>query len=150
MGDLGLIPGLGRSPGEGKGYPLPYSGLENSMDCIVHGVAKCRTRLSNFHFHFPWWLNGEESTCQCKRLGFNPWVRKILRRRKWQPTLVFWPGEFHGLYSPWGCKVLDTTERLFHFHSRLNGLGKTGGGRSRRTQSKFRSEREAVEWEWER
>ena len=39
-GDLGLIPGLGRSPGEGKGYPLQYSGLENSMDCIVHGVAE--------------------------------------------------------------------------------------------------------------
>ena len=50
MGDLGLIPGLGRSPGEGKGYPLQYSGLENSMDCIVHGVAKSRTRLSDFHF----------------------------------------------------------------------------------------------------
>jgi len=39
-GDLGSIPGLGRSPGEGKGYPLQYSGLENSMDCIVHGVAE--------------------------------------------------------------------------------------------------------------
>ena len=39
-GDLGLIPGLGTSPGEGKGYPLQYSGLEDSMDCIVHGVAK--------------------------------------------------------------------------------------------------------------
>ena len=39
-GDLGLIPGLGRSPGEGKGYPLQYPGLENSMDCIVHGVTK--------------------------------------------------------------------------------------------------------------
>ena len=38
VGDLGSIPGLGRSPGEGKGYPLQYSGLENSMDCIVHGV----------------------------------------------------------------------------------------------------------------
>ena len=47
--DLGLIPGLGRSPGEGKGYPLQYSGLEDSMDCIVHGVAKSQTRLSNFH-----------------------------------------------------------------------------------------------------
>ena len=51
-GDLGLVPGLGRSPGEGKGYPLHYSGLENSMDCIVHSVAKSRTQLSNFHFHF--------------------------------------------------------------------------------------------------
>ena len=39
-GDLGSIPELGRSPGEGKGYPLQYSGLENSMDCIVHGSQK--------------------------------------------------------------------------------------------------------------
>ena len=43
VGDLGSIPGLGRSPGEGKGYPLEYSGLEISMDCIVHGVTKSRT-----------------------------------------------------------------------------------------------------------
>ena len=50
-GNLGSIPGLGRSPWEGKGYPLQYSGLENSMDCIVHVVAKSWTRLSNFHFH---------------------------------------------------------------------------------------------------
>ena len=42
-GDLGLIPGSGRSPGEGKGYPLQYAGLENSMDCIVRGVTKSRT-----------------------------------------------------------------------------------------------------------
>ena len=42
-GDPGLIPGFGRSPGEGKGYPLQYSGLENSMDCIVHGVPKIWT-----------------------------------------------------------------------------------------------------------
>ena len=49
--DLGSIPWLGRSPGEGKGYPLQYSGLENSMDCIVHGVTKNGTRLSDFHFH---------------------------------------------------------------------------------------------------
>ena len=52
MGDLGSIPGLGRPPGEGKGYPLQYSGLENSMNSIVHGVAKSQTRLSDFHFHF--------------------------------------------------------------------------------------------------
>ena len=50
VGDLGSISGLGRSPGEGKGYPLQYSGLENFMDCIVHGVAKSQTQLSNFHF----------------------------------------------------------------------------------------------------
>ena len=48
------FPGLGRSPGEGKGHPLQYSGLENSTDCTVHGVAKSRTRLSNFHFQETW------------------------------------------------------------------------------------------------
>ena len=44
-GDLGSVPGLGRprSPGEGKGYPLQYSGLANSMDCIIHGVTKSQT-----------------------------------------------------------------------------------------------------------
>ena len=45
-----MLPGLGRSPGEGKGYPLQYSGLENSMDCIVNAVTKSQTQLSNFHF----------------------------------------------------------------------------------------------------
>ena len=49
-GDLGSIPGLGRSPGEGNSYPLQYSGLENSMDYIVHGFAKSQTGLSNFNF----------------------------------------------------------------------------------------------------
>ena len=49
-GNLGSIPGLGRSPGEGKGYSLQYSGLENSMDYTVHGVTKSQTQLSNFHF----------------------------------------------------------------------------------------------------
>jgi len=52
VGDLDLIPGLGRSPGEGKGYPLQYSVLENSMDYIVHEVAKSWKRLSDFYFHF--------------------------------------------------------------------------------------------------
>ena len=51
-GDPGLIPGLGRSLGEGNGYPLQYSGLENSMDCIFMGLQNNRTQLSHFHFHF--------------------------------------------------------------------------------------------------
>ena len=53
-GDLGLIPELGRSPGEEKGYPLQYSGPENSMDSIVRGVTKSRTQLRDFHFSPPW------------------------------------------------------------------------------------------------
>ena len=51
VGDLGSIPGLGGSPGKGKGYPLQCSGLENSMNCVVHGVTKSWTWLSNFRFH---------------------------------------------------------------------------------------------------
>ena len=50
-GDLGSIPGMGKSPAEGNGYPLQYSGLENSMDHIVHGVTNSPTWLSDFHFH---------------------------------------------------------------------------------------------------
>ena len=50
VGGLGLIPGLGSSPGEGNGHPLQCSGLENSMDCLVPGVTKSQTRLSDFHF----------------------------------------------------------------------------------------------------
>ena len=52
MGDLDLIPGLRRSPGKGKGYPLQYCGLENSMDCMVQRVAKRQTQMSSFHFTY--------------------------------------------------------------------------------------------------
>ena len=52
VGDLGSVPGLGRSSGEGRGDPLQYPGLESSMDCIFHGVAKSQTQLSDFHFPF--------------------------------------------------------------------------------------------------
>ena len=48
-GDLGSVPGLGKSLGEGNGYPLQYSGLENSMDCTDPGVTESLTRLSDFH-----------------------------------------------------------------------------------------------------
>ena len=54
VGDLGSIPGLRRSPGKGKVYPLQYSGLENSKNYTVHGIPKSWTGLNNFHFHFLW------------------------------------------------------------------------------------------------
>ena len=68
----------------------------------------------------------KESACQCrkcKRRRFNPWVRRIPWRRKWQPIPVFLPGKFHGQrslagYSPWGYKESDTTEQL-HMHTNL-------------------------------
>ena len=56
-----------------------------------------------------WWLSGKESACQCRRHGFNPWIRKIPWRMKWQTTLVHLPGKSHGRrslagYRPWGRK----------------------------------------------
>ena len=66
-GDPGLIPGSGRSPGEGNRYRLQYSGLENPMDSIVHGVAKSKTRRSDFHFSL------FTSTKKLARQGLLPW-----------------------------------------------------------------------------
>ena len=84
-GDPGLSPGLGRCPGEGKVYSLQYSWAS-----LVAQLVKI--------------------LLQCGRPGFDPWVGKILWRREKLPFPVFWPGAFHGLYSPWGCKESDTTE----------------------------------------
>ena len=70
---------------------------------------------------------GKESTCNAGDLGsipgFNPWVQKIPWRRERLPTTIFWPGEFHGLYRPWGCKESDTTERLSLCVSQTLGWG---------------------------
>ena len=60
-GDLNLIPGSGRSIGEGIGYPLQYPGLENSMDCTVHGVAKSQTRLRHACMHVKSTLNHKKN-----------------------------------------------------------------------------------------
>ena len=68
-GDPSSIPGLKRSPGEGKGYPLQYSGLENSMEfCIVHGIAKSQIRLSDFHFF------KQEKKNEKLAFGFEKWL----------------------------------------------------------------------------
>ena len=67
--DTDSIPGLGRSPGEGKGYPLQDSGLESSVDCRVYGVTKSRTRLSDLHF------------THCL---FKLWPFRLVRNRKGQ------------------------------------------------------------------
>ena len=58
------------SPGEQTGYPLQSTGLENSMDCIVHGVAKSQTRLSNFHSHFTSSLILRKSLCRINMMAF--------------------------------------------------------------------------------
>ena len=106
----GLVPpeegwqGQGQQRGWGRGIPRLYLGPQT---------------LGPRLWSTSWLPRGKESTCQCrrcKRCGFNPWVEKIPWRRKWQPTPVFLPGEFHGQrsltgYSPWGRKESDTTKR---------------------------------------
>ena len=75
-GDPGSIPGLGRSPGEGKGYPLQYSSLENSVDCIVHGVAKSRTRLSDGETMTVW----DKRKIRCPQNGRR--IRKMIDEKE--------------------------------------------------------------------
>ena len=67
----------------------------------------------------PYGSAGKESTCNAGNLGSVPGLGKIPWRRERLPTPVFWPGEFHGLCSPWGGKELDTTERLSHVYLRI-------------------------------
>ena len=86
-GDPGSIPGSGRSTGEGIGYPLQSAWASLVVQLVKNPPAVQETRV-------------------------DPWVGKIPRRRERLPTPVFWPGEFHGLCSPWGRKELDTTEWL--------------------------------------
>ena len=83
-GDPSLIPGSGRSAEEGIGYPLQYSWASLVAQWVQNSPAM-------------------------RRPGLDHWVGKIHWRREQLPTPVFWPGEFHGLYSPWGCKESDMT-----------------------------------------
>ena len=81
--------------------------------------------------NFPEGSDGKSVCLQCRRPGFDPWVRKIPWRRKWQPTPVLLPGKSYGRrslvgYSPWGRKELDTTEQL-HFHFSLSRIGEGNG-----------------------
>ena len=86
--------------------------MENSGQMISSRDGQVFLKQHTF-VGFLKWLSGKESACQCgrcRRHGFDPWVRKIPWRRKWQPTPVFLPRKFHGQrslvgYSPWDCRV---------------------------------------------
>ena len=80
--DTGSILGLGRSPGEGKGYPFQYTGLENSMDLIIHGVTKSWTWLSDFHFNFK-----PVSVLSNKEVG-QSWIKTEAKKC---PITLDWP-----------------------------------------------------------
>ena len=86
------------------------------------------TEIRYLSYGLPRWSSNKESACECRRLKrhrFSPWVGKIPWRRKWQPTPVFLPGEFHGQrslagYSPWGCKVHGEMTEHTHTHLSYN------------------------------
>ena len=131
-GDVGLIPGLGRSPGGGHSNPLQYSCLENPMergpclgrDSMEKEAGKCPgsgepglagSLLDDGPSQVLLVVKNPPANARDMRRRFDLWVGKIPWRRTWQPTPVFLPGESHGqrtlvVYSPWGCKELDTTE----------------------------------------
>ena len=92
-GDLGLIPGLGRSPGEGKGYPHQYSGLENSMDCIVNWVAK---RVTFTSLHNWTTFTSLSSSCSKKVYSLSILYSEFLPRRIF--FFYFWLEEFLCVY----------------------------------------------------
>ena len=124
-GDLGSIPGSGRSPGEGNGNPVQYSCLENLMDrgawwATVHGSQRVghdwTTSLSLFTLYRSYG-SAVKNPPAVQETSFIPWFRKIPWRRKWQLTPVFLPGKSHGEqslagYRPWVYKESDTTEWL--------------------------------------
>ena len=114
--------------GEGNGNPLQCSCLENPRDggawwAAVYGVTQSWTwlkRLSSSSNHssilgLPFWLNWWRIHLQWGRPEFDSWVEKIPWRRDRLHTPAFWLGEFHGLYSTWGCQQSDTTEWLSLF-----------------------------------
>ena len=110
-GDLGSIPGLGRSPGEGKSHPLQYSGLENHIDSIVHRVLKSRTQLSNFHFHFHIYI----LLCVLHA------THKLLQSC---PTLCNPMTVAHQAFCPWGSPGKNTGVGC---HALLQGIFPTQG-----------------------
>ena len=126
-GRPGFNPWVGRSPGEGKGYPLQYSGLANCMDCIFHGDTFTFIFLSNSSgCEVVWAAAGVMFTALTNQgevtldWGAWEWHKNILRSsRSWKLTPVYLPRESHGQrslarYSPWGCTKSDTTETTQH------------------------------------
>ena len=111
-------PALDRGPKENNEAKIIFStnGIKNKTMKLIEDFGFGNDFLDTTQF--PCGSAGREYACPCRkrrRRGFDPWVRKILWRREWQPTPVFLPGESHGQrslagYSPGGCKELDVTE----------------------------------------
>ena len=102
IGGASLVAQLVKNPPAMQETPVQFLGQEDPLE---------KDRLPTpVILGFPCGSAGKESAHNAGRPGFNPWVGKIPWRRERLPTAVFWPGEFHGLYSPWSRKKSD-----FHF-----------------------------------
>ena len=115
-GDLGSIPGLGRSPGERKGYPFQFSGLDNSMYYIVHGVTKSWTRLNDIHFLFKKLkeisLHLRRNPCAERNWAILPAVSKELRSSATSPvSATFWKWITQPQVSLWMAAALVNQQR---------------------------------------
>ena len=87
--------------------PISFFPLFSILEIFLSWLEKC---VTNFKQGFPHSSVVKKSACQCRRLQLNSWVGKIPWRKERLPTLVFWPGEFHGLHSSWGRKEAGMTE----------------------------------------
>ena len=112
--------------------PQKFLNLDVLRISLVFGNLSCdsfnsMSQMQHSAMGFPGSTSVKDLTCQCrrcKRLGFDPWIRKIPWSRKWHPTPIFLPEEFHGqkslvAYSPWGCQESDKTEHLSIYRSIL-------------------------------
>ena len=115
---------------------LLASQLQSSMDivCQKNKTHLCFWILNILNImliyvwtDLPWWLSDKEFACHCRRSRFDPWVRKIPWRRKWQPTPVFLPGKFHGQrspagYNPWGHKRAGHNNKCLKYDYKARGI----------------------------
>ena len=122
--NLGLIPGLGRSPVKGNSYPLQYSGLEYSMDWMVHGVSKSRTERL-------WLSEAQIVTCSAPKVlmtwGRTLYIHAIARSSQSESescSVMSDSLQLHGLYSPWNSPGQNTGVGT---HSLLRGIFPTQG-----------------------
>ena len=102
--------------GKGEEKSIPSSGKSMCQSCTQDGAQFLGLMISFTKFGLPWWLSWWRIRLQFGRPGFDSWAEKSPWRRERPPSPVFWPKEFHGLYSPWGCKESQTrlSDRYFH------------------------------------
>ena len=118
------------APGQAPGHHRLHTSLQTQLRAAFHSPHFTDDSITNIcesftlHGGLSRWLSGKESACQCRRCGFDPWVRKICWRRKWQPTPVFLPRKFHVHRSLVGYSPLSKSQtQLSTWHTCKLGMG---------------------------